>query len=155
MPGNQSITGISSGIDTDSIVNAMIDFGRANAYVLEAQQAEKGNMITALKALEAKILGLKAQTTQLTRTSNFEKISVNVSDSDFMTATGAGQVGTGQYDVQIHSLARNHQIASQGFETQDEYDMGQGTIDIHIGTGAINTITIDNTNNTPWRCRWQ
>lgn len=148
MPGSQSIAGLNSGLDTNAIVDAMIEFGRANAYVLEAQQAEKGNIITALKALEAKILGLKTQVYRLNRPSTFEKVSVKVSDSAYLSATGSGRVGTGQYDIQILSLARNHQIASQGFEDSDENDMGTGTIDIQIGNGTVKTITIDSTNNS-------
>ena len=148
MPGTQSIAGISSGLDTNAIVEAMIEFGRANAYVLEAQQAEKGNIITALKALEAKILGLKANISQLNRTSTYEKTSVTVSDSAYLSATGSGKVGTGQYDIQILSLARNHQIASQGFDDSDENDMGIGTIDFQLGNGSVRTVTIDNTNNS-------
>ncbi|MDH3892637.1 MAG: flagellar filament capping protein FliD [candidate division Zixibacteria bacterium] len=148
MPGTQSIAGINSGLDTNAIVDAMIEFGRANAYVLEAQQAEKGNIITALKALEAKILGLKAQISQLNRSSTFEKTSVTVSDSAYLTASGFGKVGTGQYDLQILSLARNHQMASQGFDDQTSDDMGTGTIDIQVGNGSVRTITIDNTNNS-------
>ena len=148
MPGTQSIAGINSGLDTNAIVEAMIEFGRANAYVLEAQQAEKGNIITALKALEAKMLGLKAQLSQLNRTATFEKTSVTVSDSDYLSATGSGKVGLGQYDIQILSLARNHQIAGRGVDSQDESIMGVGTIDIQFGTGAVRSITIDNTSNS-------
>ncbi len=148
MPGSQSITGIQSGLDTTAIVEAMIDAGRANAYVLEAQQAEKTNIITALKALEAKVLALKSQISKLNRKSIFEKTSVTVSDTAYLTASGSGTIGHGSYDLQVLSLARNQQSASQGFDDQTDDVMGTGDIEITFGDGTVRTISIDNTNNS-------
>ncbi len=49
--------------------------------------------------------------------------------------------------MRINSLARAHQIASQGFDSANSV-ITQGTLQLKVGTGATTTITIDSTNNT-------
>ena len=148
MAGSNSITGITSGLDTASIVDAIIKSERANATLLESEQTQKQAIITAYKALQAKILGLSSSLATLTKATNFEKAAINISDTDALDATSSGRVGTGAYDLQILALARNHQIASQGFDTSDSATFGTGTIQIKVGDGSQRTITIDSSNNS-------
>jgi flagellar hook-associated protein 2 len=148
MPGTSSITGLQSGLDTVSIVDKMIELERQNAVLLEYDKAVKTNIISAFKALEARFLALQTQISSLTRTSTFEQSKVTVSDSGFLTATTTGRTGTGSYDIQVLSLARNHQIASQGFSDESLSDLGTGTIEIGVGGATPKTITIDETNNS-------
>ncbi len=148
MPGTSSITGLQSGLDTTSIVDKLIELERQNAVLLEYDKVVKTNIISAFKALEAKFLALQSQISSLTRTSTFEQSKVTVSDTDYLTTTTSGRTGTGSYDIQVLSLARNHQIASQGFSSESLSDFGTGTIEIGIGSATPKTITIDETNNS-------
>jgi flagellar hook-associated protein 2 len=148
VPGSQSITGISSGLDTTAIVDAIIAFERNNAVRLEAEQAQKGNIITALKATQAKFLSLSSSISKLTRASTFEASTVNVSDETYITASAGGRVASGSYDLQVLALARNHQIASQGVADVDEALIGTGTILVGVGSGTAKVITINESNNS-------
>lgn len=148
MAGFSSIDGISSGLDTTAIVDAIMQYERRNAVLLEVQQAEKQAVITAYQALQAKFLALSSQLSQLTKASTFEKASVNVSNTSVLTATNRSRVGTGAYDVQVLSLARNHQIASQGFDDDSLASFGTGEITIAVGDASEQTITIDASNNS-------
>ena len=143
-----SITGINSGLDTDTIIDAIINAERGDAYLLEIQQAEKQVIINAYQALQAKFLGFNAQLGSLTKSSTFEQAAVNVSDDTILSATGSGRVSTGSYTVQVLSLARNHQLVSQGFTDDSLSDFGIGTITIQVGDGSANEITIDSGNNS-------
>ncbi|UCD63410.1 MAG: flagellar filament capping protein FliD [Candidatus Zixiibacteriota bacterium] len=148
MPALNSITGINSGLDTVSIVDTIIAFERQNAALLEQQQAEKQSIISAYQALQAKFLGLNTALSQLTRVATFEKSSISVSDSSILSATASGRVSSGSYDVQVLSLARNHQLASQGFSDEALASFGTGDITIQVGEGSQYTVTIDATNNS-------
>ncbi len=143
-----SIDGLSSGIDTTAYINAIMEIERQPALLLEYEQAQKTNIVSAFKALQAKILGLETSVRSLSRTTTFNAASVSVSDDSYINATATGRVGTGSYDVQVLSLARNHQIASQGFEDQSASEMGTGTISLGLGDGSVQTITIDASNNS-------
>ncbi len=143
-----SISGIYSGIDTDSYVDAIMEVEREPAVLWEEEQAEKTNIITAYKALQAKVIALQTQLKVLARSSTFEAASVTVSDEDVIDATATGRVATGSYDIQVLSMARNHQIASQGFDDSSLSTFGTGTITIGVGDRSQQVITIDSSNNS-------
>jgi len=148
MPGLNTIEGINSGLNTAEIVDAILIFERQNVVRLEYEQAEKTNIVTALKALQAKFLALHTQLAKLTRSSTFEASTVNVSDESILSASVSGRVGAGSYDIQVLSLARNHQLASQGFGDESLASFGTGTISISVGDGSLHAVTIDAGNNS-------
>lgn len=148
MPGIGSIDGLISGLNTTEIVDTIIKSERRNAVLLEEEQAKKTAIISAYKALQAKFLALNTELAQLVRASSYESSSINISDPDVLSASASGRVTSGSYDVQVLSLARNHQIAGQGFASESQALLGTGTIAIRVGDGAVQTITIDGTNNS-------
>ena len=147
MPGSQQIVGIASGLDTTGIVDALIAFERKTADLIEQRQAETTNQVTSLKALQAKILALDSQLAALRKSSTFEAATITVSDDDYLSAVRDGRVADGLWDMRVLSLARSHQIASQGISNVDAILFGTGTISIGIGSGT-STITIDSTNGS-------
>jgi flagellar hook-associated protein 2 len=148
MSSTFSIEGINSGLNTAQIIDAILANDQSNITFLEQEQSEKTDIITTLKALQAKFLALQTSLTKLTRAATFEAATVQVSDESVLSAAASGRVGTGSYDVQVLSLARNHQLASQGFDDESLASFGTGTISISMGDGSTKTITIDATNNS-------
>jgi len=148
MAGLTSIDGLSSGLNTTEIINALITAERQPAVLMENQQAEKTNIVTALKALQAKLLALSTTAGRLAQRAAFDSYSVKVSDDSYLTASASGKVAAGSYDLQVQSVARNHQIASQGFADQSQALLGTGSITISVGSGSPRTITIDSSNNS-------
>ena len=73
---------------------------------------------------------------------------IDVSDEYVLTAASSGRASAGSYDLQVLALARNHQMASQGFSDDSQALFGTGTITIAVGSGTVKTITIDATNNS-------
>ena len=147
MPSN-TIDGIISGLNTTEIIDAIMQYERRPAVLMEVDQAEKTNIITTLKALQAKIFAAQAKAQQLSYKATFQKATISVSDDSYLTATANGRVATGTYDLQVRSVARNHQIASQGLSTEDIAAFGTGTIQVAVGGMSSRTITIDAGNNT-------
>jgi flagellar hook-associated protein 2 len=143
-----TIEGIISGLNTTDIIDAIMEFERRPAVLMEADQAEKTAVVTTLKALQAKIIAIKAKAQQLTYRATFEKAAVTVSDEQYLTASSSGRVATGSYSFQVRSVAHNHQIASQGFSAEDIAAFGTGTIEIGVGTASAQTLTIDASNNS-------
>ncbi|RKX26485.1 MAG: hypothetical protein DRP45_03450 [Candidatus Zixiibacteriota bacterium] len=148
MPGISSIDGLVSGFNTTEIVDALIQLERRPAYLLELSQAEKTNIVSSYKALQAKILALGTAVDKLARKTTFHAANIQMSDDGYISAKATGRVGTGSYDLQVLSLARNHQLASQGFESESTATFGTGTISIAVGDGSARTITIDASNNS-------
>lgn len=148
MLGSTSIDGLASGLNTTEIVNAIIQFERRNAILMEFDQAQRTNIISSYKALQAKLLAFNSQVNILTNPATFNKVDINVSDDTFLTASAAGKAALGNFDIQVLAVARNDQIASQGFDDASKSAFGTGTISITVGDGSQKTITIDSTNNS-------
>lgn len=148
MPGLNFVDGLNSGLPTGDIIDQIMSIERRPAVLLEIQQADKTNIITALKALQAKFLAMGTSLGTLARTSTFEATKIDISDNSFLTASAEGRVGAGTYDIQVLSLARNHQLASQGFADEFTASFGTGTITLALGDGSSTDITIDASNNS-------
>jgi flagellar hook-associated protein 2 len=143
-----SIDGLNSGLNTTQIIDALLSVEKGNVTLLQQQQTDKTNIISTLQALQAKLLALNTDASVLSRTATFEAYTANVSDDTVLSAATSGRVSTGTYDIQVLSVARNHQLASQGYADQSLALFGTGTITIGVGTGSTRTITIDGTNNS-------
>ncbi len=148
MPGMTSVDGLASNLDTTSIVNAIIESERGNVDHMIERQTEVTNQLTTYNSISALVVALQSKITPLLNASTFVTPTVTVSNEDVLTATAEGTVSSGTYAITVNALASNHQIASQGFDDPSSASLGTGTIQISVGSGSAQSITIDNSNNT-------
>ncbi len=149
MPGTAgSVQGINSGLDTNSIVDAMLVYDKQRVAMLQNDQTTKTNQISTYQAISTKLLAFQSQAALLARGDTYNANKVSVSNEDFLTATAGDNVALGTYALSVAALAQNHQIASQGFSDQEAADLGTGTIVIKVGDGSEKTITIDSANSS-------
>jgi flagellar hook-associated protein 2 len=142
MAGLQSIQGLISGLNTTEIIDALISAARQPAVLMETRQAEITKEVSSYKALSAKILALQTAIGGLSGTSALNQASISISNEDLLTATADGSVGSGTYNLNILSLAKNHQIASQGFSDAAQTVFGTGSITLALGSRSATTIQI-------------
>jgi flagellar hook-associated protein 2 len=148
MAGLSSIDGLASNLNTTEIINAMMEAESAHVTLMQEQQTEKTQRLTIYNGISALLLGLKAKASALKSADAFEKYSVTVSDEDYLTAAASSDIEMGSYNISISQLARNHQIASQGFADSDSTTVGTGSIQIQVGDGSETSIAINSSNNT-------
>ena len=146
MAGGQ-IDGIVSNLNTSEIISGIMEYEHLTVDRLEAEKLEKTNKITVFNSISAKLVALKTKVTQLSRAATFDAAKVTVSDEDFVTAAISGTISEGQYNISVNQLALNHQIASQGFDSESA-SVGTGTFTITIGDGNSTDITISSANAT-------
>ncbi len=148
MPGTQSIQGISSGLDIESIVNSVMDYERRPITIIEQEKLLKTQQLSAYKAVLAKFLSVKSNALLLKRESYFNKTAINVSDDTILTASAGSSINSGTYSLQVLELAHNHQIASQGFDDATTATFGTGDIKLSLGDDSMTTIEIASGNNS-------
>jgi flagellar hook-associated protein 2 len=146
--GAGSITGIASGLDTNAIVEAIIGAERGTAVLLEIRQAEKTKMISAYKAIEARFLAIQSKLGLLSKGVTFDKMSITSSDEDGIEVGAGENVVPGTFDVRVTQLARNNQLASQGFDKSDDKVLGAGTFQFAVGSASMTTVTLTSSNNS-------
>jgi len=147
MPGVNFIEGINSNLNTTEIIEAIIGAERGHVNLMEEQQAQRTNQMTVYNSVSAMLLGLKAKMSALSNPASFQQTKIDVSDTSYASAASSGEVVSGSYRIAINQLAKNHQIASQGF-SDEASDIGTGDFKISLGDNSVTTITLDSTNNT-------
>ena len=131
-----SFSGVGSGIDTKTIVNALvaseIDPQRqqlaTRKSTLDAQLSGFGRLKSALSEFQTTLNNLKSP-------DRFQVRSANVGNEDRFTATANRNAQPGEYEVRVEQLATSQRLmtADGAFASRDSI-VGNGTI--NIGTGG-------------------
>ncbi len=144
-----AIDGLVSGLDTTTIIDALLQSYQVKIDLLVRQKQEALDQQEAFKSIEANLLTLQGALVPLASSikSVFDQKTATVSDEDALTAAASRTATPGTYTLTILQLAQAHQIATQGFSSPTA-KITQGTLTIQVGNGAATTITIDSTNDT-------
>lgn len=142
-----AIDGIISGMDTTKIIETMLKIDQQQIDTYSSKQTEQTNKLTCWQSINALLLGFKTQASLLANDKLWYAKSAVSSDEDVITATSSTDASAGNYYLSVQQLATNHQIASQGFNLTSQ-NIGTGTFQIKLGSGATTNITIDSSNNT-------
>ena len=144
-----SFTGLSSGIDTNQIIQQVTRFQQDRISSLQGRVDEAVNRQTVFKEVEARLLTLRSVTRPLSLAQNGILGSKRITSSDETLVKAAAGTGAenGTHTFRVKSLARNHQVASQGFEASTS-SIREGEYQIGTVSEGTTTITIDSGNST-------
>lgn len=144
-----TIDGLVTGIDTQSIIDGLLQVGKTQTSLLTARQAEIKTKQAVYASIKDKITTLRSQAATLGKTQNsiFNTRKSSVSDESALSATVSSTAAAGVYRLKVNSLAQAHQVATQVLPDADS-EITQGTITLRAGSRSPVTITVDSTNNT-------
>ncbi len=136
-------SGISSGLDTEAIINALTEARRAPAARLEDTIELNQSRITAFSSLKTIVEGLRSAADFLRAPPGFNNASDNIfmyrtsslssslsSISNYLGVTASAGAGIGDYDIEIGQVALNRQQRTGSFSSQssDIVDDATGAI---------------------------
>lgn len=134
-----SISGIASGLDTDSMVKQLMDIERIPVTRLQNKIVELTNQKTVWSEINTKLNALRSASFDLKLDTSFGAKKVTSSDESIVTATGSAVAPLGTYNLKIETLASAHSIVS----TKDmTFSDSSGSLIIN-GT----TVTVDKANS--------
>lgn len=155
---------IGSGLDVEAIVKALVDADIApKTNALDRKEAGLSAELTALGTLKSSLSALDTSLTGLGDGTAFSLLSIDAPDA--VTVLQTGSPSTGQYSIDVNSLAASQVLASGGFASASTV-IGTGTLTFKIGdptyssgsAGAYSafaedvsktvSVTIDSSNNT-------
>ena len=144
-----TIDGLVTGIDTEAVVQGLLEIQQQQIDRFELRRSDILQQQGVFKNLEASLLGLRSDLSSLSRIQNspFSKRTSSISDDTVLSATTSTSAVPGVYRMTVDSVARAHQVATQGLADPDS-EITQGTLELRVGSGDLKTITIDTTNNT-------
>ncbi|MBT3227105.1 MAG: flagellar filament capping protein FliD [Deltaproteobacteria bacterium] len=140
------ITGLSSGMDTKSIVEQMIAAERKKVEPVEQRKEAKKLELDAWKQTKVYLENVKAAAEKLSKKALWEGKIVSSSNPEVVEAIATSGAKPGKHTLVVDKLALNHQIASQGFAAKED-QVGQGEVMISIGEDQTHKIVIDETND--------
>lgn len=140
------ISGLASGIDTQSLVDSIVQAERApkQASIQRQQQADTVEL-SALGQLQSAINNFNSAVENLDASEVFDDRIAFVSDSGVLNATVSDTAVTGSYSFTVQQLATNHQQATGKFAVDATF--GTGGLSFTVDSETL-TLNLDSTNNT-------
>ncbi|GLH73181.1 hypothetical protein GETHLI_16830 [Geothrix limicola] len=105
-----SFQGLSTGIQTDALVSAILAQEGQGLAALQARQTRNNNKTTALTAMQTSMTSLFVSLAALQDKFNARTVTSTDTNNSYVTATASG-AGAGTYDVKVSTLATKGRIS--------------------------------------------
>ena len=139
-----SLSGLASGLDTNTMISQIIAAESSGRTVLANQQTQAQARISKLTTIQTKLTSLQTSTDSLASISNWLPTqTATTSDATIATATRTGGAAAGSYNVQVLGLASSSQKSFTYAAPAADTTLTFGSTSVDIAAGA----TIDDTVN--------
>src|SRR5690606_3023653 len=139
--GGISSSGLVSGIDTQSIVNQLLDiegrpkiFAQQRTVQLQTQQA-------AYLDINSQLLALRTSAGELRFDRLLDTSKATSSHSSILTARASSSASPGAYTFIVNRLVTSEQQISRGFTDRDVSGVGLTSLSVEVGGGALTSDT--------------
>jgi flagellar hook-associated protein 2 len=135
-----NISGLASGIDTNSIVSQLMSIERQPQVRLQQQQTVEAARQQALRDVNTRLQNLQNAIADLRDPSTWaDQQEVDSSDTSLVTAVRTGGAAAGGYQVTVTQLARAQQLTqSSGISAASAV----GTLTIQVGSGTAVKVNV-------------
>ena len=129
------ISGLVSGLDTKSLIDALVNARSRPIALIQQRQAQKTSELAAWKSFEAVLVSLKIASDRLADGTLWNKLATSTSDPDHVSVSASSKAPTGSWDLFVERLAVAHQVDSQTYGSRDSL-VGSGTLVLDTSTGT-------------------
>jgi flagellar hook-associated protein 2 len=131
--------GLSSGLDTESIITELVKIERAPIAQIASKQSQITSARDSLSSFLSKLTALRKAADDLATPAQFNAFKATSSDGA-VVASVTGSASAGSYDVVVDKLAREQRNHSNTFGSATAA-LGQAG-DLQIKVGAANAVTV-------------
>lgn len=142
-----TFSGLSSGLDTGSIITELMKIERAPIDRLKKDQAYYNNRLKAFSDLEAKMKAFEQKAEEIDTASELNASTVRSSSEDYVSVSADGRSQAGSYQLSVVALAQQQKDVSQGYADKSAQTLGTGSISLTVD-GTAHSINIDAENNS-------
>lgn len=141
--------GLSSGLDTNAIIDKLVSSSRAPIAVLQRKRADYQSQRSTLSTLTARLGNLRGAAQTMNTATSFKVATATSSDSTALVATASSSASPGVYQLQVTAMAQAERSYSLGLSAKDQTGLvGSGSFTVQVGAAAAVTITVDDTTDT-------
>ena len=142
-----SFGGLGNGVDFGQVVTELAKVQRLPIDALNTKKTNLQSKLTDYGTLGDKLLALQSAANAIRLPTSFDRTTTTVSDDTKLTAQAGAGAATGSYTVQVTQLAKAHQITNSTAKavaaTTTPIVSGSGTFTFKVGTGANQTVTLN------------
>ncbi len=133
------ISGLSSGLDTDSLISQMVEASSAKKYALERSRNQMTYQQSMLQDINLKLYELQTKATDLTFSKTFNGKTVESTDSKIVNATATTAAAAGSYTVKVKQLATATTVSSKA-KLAGSLELGQNISSSNKIGGSATTL---------------
>jgi flagellar hook-associated protein 2 len=131
--GSITFGGLATGIDTDSLINSLMDVERIPLNRLETEKDYLNSRLKAFTDFDSKLNGLFDAVKDLDTSSELRSYTATLASEDYFSATASGSASAGSYQIEVKSLAVQEKEVAAGVADTDTTTYS-GTLTISIDT---------------------
>jgi flagellar hook-associated protein 2 len=136
-----SFSGLSSGLDTQSIIAQLMKLERVPVQRIETRKSQFAQQRSIFGDVVAKMKTLQEKARALDTVGEAQTFSAKSDDDTVFEASASGDADAGNYDIQVKRLATNERTWSTGFASKTDKGL-VGTGDLKITVGSDNPVTV-------------
>jgi flagellar hook-associated protein 2 len=141
MSSTISFSGVSSGLDTAGIIDALVKVEQQPLTALQKKSADNTTAQSTLSSFKSKLATLQAASKALQDSSGFASAKATSTDSSIV-ATVTGVAGTGAFDVNVTQVAKEQRTYSNTFASNTDALGQSGTLKLQVGSGSQVSIDV-------------
>lgn len=111
-----SLSGIASGLDTNTIISQLMEIERIPYNKLQNRQKSYSNEQSIFRNINTKLAALRTAADDLKLAANFNLRSAVVSDESVLKVTATESAAEGSYNIEVKQLATYSSIKSKAFD---------------------------------------
>jgi flagellar hook-associated protein 2 len=124
--GEIVFSGLSTGIDTASLIKALVEAKRQPITILQKQVDGFQTRVTRLDEFAAKVTALRTAVTGLTWATSFAAYTATSSNTSVVTVTASSAASEGNHTIVVSSLAKNQTTVGTPAQTIAATDVAAG-----------------------------
>ncbi len=129
-----SVSGIGSGLDIASLVDQLVAAERTPVETrLNTKEATVQAKLSAYGMLKSALSSFQSTAAGLSQASAFQGLTATSSDSSVVSASASSSAISGNYSIEVSTLATTHSVASKAF-TDTATVVGTGSLTFQFGT---------------------
>lgn len=125
--------GLATGIDTESIISALMKVERAPIERLQRDQSYFSSRLEAFAQLDEKLKVLLDRARTMDGPEELAAAAVKQSSTQYLATTVDSQASAGSYEVTVMALARQQKDVSAGYADKSAALFGTGSISLTVG----------------------
>ncbi|MBF8437860.1 flagellar filament capping protein FliD [Halanaerobiaceae bacterium Z-7014] len=115
-----SMTGMASGMDTDEIVNELMQLERVPIQRMEFEKEEISTIQEQWQTVNQQLQGLKGSFDDLASRSIYNDMSASSTNEDAVSVSADSSADAGNYAINVEQLAQAHSVYGVKFESGSE-----------------------------------